>query len=119
MLAPKVRHRIIPNLGRHRLDWLQPEHLDAFYTKLAAEGLKPNTILQIHRIISRALKIAWKRGKVTRNVASLVDAPIGEDVDIEPLTQHEARQILKARLPGATAPAGQLRSRSASANPKH
>ena len=33
------------------------------------EGLKPNTVLQIHRIISRALKVAWKRGKVARNVA--------------------------------------------------
>jgi site-specific recombinase XerD len=92
--APKVRHWIVPNLGKHRLDRLQPEHLDLFYTKLAAEGLKPNTILQIHRIISRALKIAWKRGKVTQNVASLVDAPIGEEVDIEPLDGAEARRIL-------------------------
>lgn len=91
---PKVRHWISPNLGKHRLDRLQPEHLDALYTKLAAEGLKPNTILQIHRIISRALKIAWKRGKVTQNVASLVDAPVGEETDIEPLTRAEARQIL-------------------------
>lgn len=31
-----------------------------------------------------------------RNVASLVDAPIGEDVDIEPLTGDEARRILTA-----------------------
>jgi Phage integrase, N-terminal SAM-like domain len=29
---PKVRRWIIPRLGRHRLDRLQPEHLDAFYT---------------------------------------------------------------------------------------
>jgi hypothetical protein len=29
-------------------------------------------------------------------VASLVDAPIGEDVDIEPLTGDEARRILTA-----------------------
>ena len=60
---PKVRRWIIPYLGKHRLDRLQPEHLDAFYTKLAAEGLKPNTVVQIHRILSRALKVAWKRGK--------------------------------------------------------
>src|ERR1022692_9982 len=93
---PKVRRWIVPQLGRHRLDRLQPEHLDAFYTSLAAQGLQPNTIVQIHRIVSRALKVAWKRGKVGRNVASLVDAPIGEDVDIEPLSQDEARQILHA-----------------------
>ncbi len=93
---PKVRRWIIPCLGRHRLDRLQPEHLDAFYTKLGAQGLKPNTILQIHRIVSRALNVAWKRGKTGINVASLVDAPAGEDVDIEPLTRHEARRILAA-----------------------
>ena len=39
-------------LGQHRLYRLQPEHLDAFYTWLAAQGLKPNTIVQIHRILS-------------------------------------------------------------------
>ena len=93
---PKVRRWIVPQLGKHRLDRLQPEHLDAFYMWLAAQGLKPNTTVQIHRIVSRALKVAWKRGKVARNVASMVDAPIGEDVDIEPLTQEEARQILRA-----------------------
>jgi hypothetical protein len=59
------------------------------------QGLKPNTIVQIHRILSRALKVAWKRGKVARNVASLVDAPLGEDVDIEPLSRGEAREILR------------------------
>lgn len=93
---PKLRRWIIPQLGRHRMDRLQPEHLDAFYTWLAAQGLKPNTVVQIHRILSRALKVAWKRGKVGRNVAALVDAPSGEQSDIEPLSRAEARRILKA-----------------------
>jgi site-specific recombinase XerD len=93
---PKVRRWIIPRLGKHRLDRLQPEHLDAFYTWLAAQDLKPNTIVQIHRILSRALKVAWKRGKTARNVAALVDAPASEEVDIEPLTRAEARRILAA-----------------------
>jgi integrase len=93
---PKVRRWIIPQLGQHRLDRLQPEHLDAFYTWLAGQGLKPNTILQIHRVLSRALKIAWKRGKIGRSVAALVDAPIGEETDIEPLSLDEARRILTA-----------------------
>jgi hypothetical protein len=83
-----------PRLGRHRLDRLQPEHLDAFYTWLAGQGLKPNTILQIHRILSRALKVAWKRGKTGHNVAMLVDAPVGEESDIEalqPRKDHNAQ----------------------------
>ena len=93
---PKARRWIIPKLGKHRLDRLQPEHLDAFYTWLAGQGLKPNTILQIHRILSRALKVAWKRGKTGHNVAMLVDAPVGEESDIEALSREEACRILAA-----------------------
>jgi site-specific recombinase XerD len=93
---PKIRRWIVPRLGKHRLDRLEPEHLDAFYAWLEEQGLKPNTVLQIHRIMSRALKVAWKRGKVARNVAVLIDAPTGEEVDIEPLSQEEARRILGA-----------------------
>ncbi|HVB42484.1 MAG TPA: hypothetical protein VNF47_07210 [Streptosporangiaceae bacterium] len=76
--------------------------------RLAAQDLKPNTIVQIHRILSRALKVAWKRGQLARNVAHLIDAPVGEDVDIEPLSQEEARQLLRAaanRRNGARWPA--------------
>jgi integrase len=101
---PKVRRWIIPRLGKHRLDRLQPEHLDAFYTWLASQDLSPNTILQIHRILARALKVAWKRGMCGRNVALLVDAPTGEEIDVEPLTRAEARRILavvKTRRNGA------------------
>ncbi|HCU94744.1 MAG TPA: hypothetical protein DHU96_19375 [Actinobacteria bacterium] len=54
--------------------------------------------MQIHRIVSRGLKIAWKRGKIASNVASLVDAPIGGLTDIEPLTRDEARRILSAAV---------------------
>jgi integrase len=93
---PKVRRWIVPQLGKHRLDRLQPEHLDAFYTWLEGQSLKPNTILQIHRITCRALKVAWKRGKVGQNIGALVDAPTGEEVDIEPLSRDEARCILAA-----------------------
>jgi integrase len=92
---PKVERWIVPHLGKHRLDRLRPEHLDAFYLALAANGLAPNTVLQIHRILSRALKIAVRREIVSRNVATLVDAPSGNEAEIEPLTQAEARALLK------------------------
>ncbi|OPC85032.1 hypothetical protein B4N89_13650 [Embleya scabrispora] len=93
---PKVMNWIVPRLGRHRLDRLQPEHLDAFYLWLRNEqGLSKNTIVQIHRILSRALKMAVVRGKVGRNVATLVEAPSGEEVEMAPLAQEEARRVLQ------------------------
>jgi integrase len=93
--TPKVRNRIIPGLGKHRLDRLTPEHIERFYTRLEAEGLAPATVLQIHRILSRALKVAMQRGYVARNVATLVDAPSASHDEIEPLTLDEALRILR------------------------
>lgn len=41
----KVAKRIVPAVGHHRIDRLQPEHLEAWYLELADEGLAPATIL--------------------------------------------------------------------------
>lgn len=92
-----VRNHIKPALGHHRLDKLQPEHLEAFYTHLADEkGLSSAMQLQQHRVISRALKIAMQRGRVARNVATLVTAPTLTRSEVVPFTAEEARQILAA-----------------------
>jgi hypothetical protein len=50
----KNRHWIVPLPGKHRLDKLAPEHLDAAYTTME-RGLSTSTVLKIHRILSRAL----------------------------------------------------------------
>src|SRR3954462_3598110 len=70
-----IRLHLRPGIGHHRLDRLQPEHLERLYAALAEKGLSPASILRAHRILSRALRVATQRGKVARNVASLVDPP--------------------------------------------
>jgi integrase len=92
----KTRNWIIPLLGKHRLDRLTPEHLDTAYTLMLRRGLSPSTVLKVHRILSRALRIAMRRGRISRNVATLVDAPAVAPNEIEPLTREEARRILAA-----------------------
>lgn len=92
----KINYRIIPALGHIRLDRLQPEHVESFYADLAAEGLSSASILQLHRILSRALKVAVQRGNISRNVCTLVDAPSLQREEVEPLTADEARQLLVA-----------------------
>lgn len=89
-----VRCRIAPAVGHHRLDRLQPEHVEAFYAGMKAEGLSSATVLQCHRILSRALKVAMQRGKVAQNVCTLVDAPSLISREIRPLTTVEARTLL-------------------------
>jgi integrase len=89
-----VRNRIIPTIGRHRIDKLRPEHLEHFYAQLTTEGLSPATIRQVHRITSRALKVAVQRGRIRHNVATLVELPPVIQHEIEPLTVAQARAVL-------------------------
>jgi integrase len=92
----KTRNWIIPKIGQHRLDRLQPEHLDRLYASMAAAGKAPSHIVKVHRIISRALEIAVRRGKVGRNVAKLVDTPPISATEVRPFTRDEAKRILTA-----------------------
>ena len=92
-----VRLHINPAIGHHRLDRLQPDHLEKFYLALEDKGLTSTTALRIHRIISRALKVAMQRGVVGRNVATLVDAPaLRRPETPEPLDIEECHRVLAA-----------------------
>jgi integrase len=92
---PKTELWIIPKLGKHRLDRLSADHLYTFYAALRKEGLAANTILQIHRILSRALTVAVRQEKIGRNPCTLIDAPQYEEPETETLTATEARTLLK------------------------
>jgi hypothetical protein len=58
----KARNWIYPHLGHVRLDRLQPEHLDKLYAAMDQAGKASSHALKVHRIISRALEIAVRRG---------------------------------------------------------
>ncbi|MCW2607896.1 MAG: site-specific integrase [Frankiales bacterium] len=91
-----IRVNLKPHLGHHRLDRLQPEHLEAFYAALRAKGLSGSTVLHHHRVLSRALTVAMQRGHVGRNVAKLVDAPSVRRTEVVPLCTEEAQAVLAA-----------------------
>lgn len=92
-----ITQHLAPGLGGHRLDRLQPEHVDRFY-RSAGESLAPASVLQMHRILSRALTVAVQRGRVPRNVCSLVDAPSVTREEVEPLSQADARAIIAVAM---------------------
>lgn len=91
-----VAHQLAPKVGHHRLDRLQPEHVERAYAELLAGGLSPASVLQAHRVLSRALKVAMQRGRVARNVCTLVDSPSVARTEVQPLTPDEARAVLRA-----------------------
>jgi integrase len=92
-----VRLHLRPGLGHHRLDRLQPEHLERLYAALADKGLSPASILRAHRVLFRALRVASQRAKVARNVATLVDPPaVKRPQTALPLSAQEARKVMAA-----------------------
>ncbi len=91
-----IHNHLIPHLRHHRLDRLKPEHVEAAWRALEAEGLSPATVLMNHRILSRALKVAMQRGQISRNVVTLVDPPSVSRPEVVPLTAEEVRRLLGA-----------------------
>ncbi|MGW4915319.1 tyrosine-type recombinase/integrase [Streptomyces albidoflavus] len=92
----KTRNDIIPGVGQYRLDKLRPEHLERTYANMLREGHAPSHVLKVHRILSRALKIAHRRRMVMENVATLVDPPTVDETETNPFTLGEARAFLSA-----------------------
>jgi integrase len=94
----KTRNDIIPGVGQHRLDKLEPEHLEQMYRALLDAGHAPSHVLKVHRILSRALKIAHRRRMIVENVATLVDPPSQDETEANPFTIEEAKAFLAAAV---------------------
>lgn len=101
--ATYVNRYIVPLLGRHRLDRLTPEHIEAAWRSLATDGcpgkvgakpLSATSIHQAHVILTRALKVAQQRRVLIQNPASLMDAPSKADTRIEVLTKAQAQSVV-------------------------
>lgn len=87
------RH-LIPGLGKHRLDRLEPEHLERLYRGIIDAGGRPGTAHQVHRTVRTALGEAARRGHVSRNVASLAKPPRVQVEAVKPYSVEEIQRIL-------------------------
>lgn len=85
---------IVPELGAWPIDALQPEHLDALYAKMRRAGRKDGTLLQVHAILRRGLGVAQVRGRVTGNVAALIDPPGTARPRRTPLSMEAAKAVV-------------------------
>lgn len=94
----KVEQYILPELGKRRLDRLEPQHVRALDTAMTARGLSSATRRQTHAILLRALKVAHREGKVTRNAAALVDPPKLDKDEPEHLSLDEITAVLRAAV---------------------
>lgn len=85
-LAPTTRQRygdacrhVSAIIGKVRLDELRPAHIEKVRDRLLADGLKPQTVSDVLRVLSQALSRAEALGYVGKNVAAagLVNRPTG------------------------------------------
>lgn len=85
----------IPGIGAHRLNRLQPEHVEALYGRLQRRGLSPSSINTLHRVLRAALNEAVARDRITRNPVVRARPPRLVEREVEPLTREEARKLIK------------------------
>ncbi|TVT50727.1 site-specific integrase [Amycolatopsis rhizosphaerae] len=98
-----VYKHLIPGVGAHRLDKLQPEHLEKLYGRMiapkpAGKGLKPATAHLAHRTVRVALNEAVRRGRIGQNPATIAKAPRVEEEEIVPFTVEEAQRLFDVAL---------------------
>lgn len=87
---------IIPALGTRRLDRLTPAHVREMHDAIERAGRSTTTALQAHRILAKALTDAEREGRVTRNVATLLDAPRRAVSTRTALTADQAVTLLRS-----------------------
>src|SRR5205814_1587310 len=91
-----VNKHLIPGLGGHRLDKLEPEHLERLYANMQRNGSSPGTAHQAHRTLRTALNVAMRRGYIVRNPATLAKAPRLSEEEIEPYSVDDVQRLLVA-----------------------
>lgn len=91
-----VRVHLVPGVGKHRIDRLEPEHLESLYRRMKEKGSKAGTAHQAHRTARTALGEAARRGHAAKNAAALAKPPrVEEDEDeVEPYSVDEVQRLL-------------------------
>lgn len=89
-----VTQHLIPGVGHHWLDELEPSHLRELYKHMKKNG-KTGSRPATHATIRAALSAAEREGKITRNVAGLVTPPAGLNRERPALHAADGRKLLR------------------------
>jgi integrase len=93
-----VHHHLIPGLGQHKVNKLEPEHFERLYAKIIESGRKAATAHQIHRTARTSFGEALRRGHIQRNPVALAKPPRVEEDEIEPFEIDDIRRLIKTAL---------------------
>jgi hypothetical protein len=87
-----VYRHLVPGLGAHRIDRVEPEHFEKLYVKMQESGRSAGTAHQVHRTARTAFGEAQRRGHITRNPVTLAKAPRVEEEEVEPFEPEEIQR---------------------------
>jgi len=87
---------IAPEIGRHQLGTLTPQHVAAMLKVHRDGGRSPRTLHHIRAVLRNALNQAVRWGLIARNVAALVEPPRQDDLEVRPMTATEAKTVIAA-----------------------
>jgi integrase len=88
-----IENHVTPVLGKVLLSDLKPLQIEAFYKK-ELKKYSAKTVLQIHRILHKAFKVAVKNGVMGKNVCDLVDAPTPKTYNIAVYDEEKFNKLL-------------------------
>ena len=91
-----IERHITPYVGRTPLAKFTPQAVQAWLRSLEDAGVSPNRRRYARVVLRMALNTAIRWNLVTRNVATLVDAPRVIGREIQPLNPEQARMFLSA-----------------------
>ena len=89
-----VRVHILPNLGPIRLADLTGQHLQLLYGQLLSAGLAPATVVRVHAVLHRSLRMAVRWKLIPSNPADDVDKPQLSRKEMQFLTRQQVTQLL-------------------------
>jgi integrase len=91
-----IDKRIVPAIGKIRLDRLKASDLDRAYTRWLDEGLSPATVRKLHAIISSALHQAVKWEWIDRAVSELASPPSTKPTITRFIAPGELAELIQA-----------------------
>lgn len=88
--------RLLPHLGKVRLQALTPAHVQKAYAALLTAGLSRRTVQLTHAVLHHALKQALQWGQIARNPTDAVSAPKPARQEMQVLSQEQVEALFAA-----------------------
>lgn len=89
-------HRLVPYIGKTRLQALTPAHVQKAYAALLDKGLSRRTVQLTHAVLHHALRQALQWGQIARNPTDAVSAPRPTRKEMQVLSQEQVETLFAA-----------------------